>query len=313
MSDDTISWAPVNGKWSCNGNKCTYNGPEDTQHQVGVALSSKKMRNGTISVKIKLNDPEKDSGRLLFGYNANSESYFSIGLCGYGYAYLIDEFIAGVGWRAIKSLGSKSNLSTSSYQVKVRICGQLICLTVNGVELIKHQLSHHLSGNQVGLFGWGPGGVVFEAFQCVGDISRAFVVMQFAKPYDTLYKEVIKPVCEKCKIQPLRADDIMQPGVIINDIVTSIIESDIIIAEISPSNANVFYELGYAHALKKEVVLLARRGGKLPFDISGYRVIFYDDTIGEKTNVENALENHLSNILEMDGCVRRNRTELASS
>ena len=58
------------------------------------------------------------------------------------------------------------------------------------------------------------------------------------------------------------------------------------------------YELGYAHALNKPTVLLARRGADLPFDIRSYRVVFYDDTIGGKPEVERNLEVHLKAILK---------------
>ena len=68
-------------------------------------------------------------------------------------------------------------------------------------------------------------------------------------------------------------------------------------AEITPPNQNVFYELSYAHALAKPTILLAERGKQLPFDISGYRVLFYDNTIGGKTQVEDGLKKHLTAIL----------------
>ncbi len=87
------------------------------------------------------------------------------------------------------------------------------------------------------------------------------------------------------------------PGLILQDIITGLVESDVIIAEITPTNANVFYELGYAHARNTPTVLLARRNGTLPFDISGHRVIFYDDSIRGKPEVEAALRRHLSSIL----------------
>ena len=93
-----------------------------------------------------------------------------------------------------------------------------------------------------------------------------------------------------------RADDVFHPGIILQDIINGLVDSDVVIAEISPTNANVFYELGYAHALRKPTVLLARRGGTLPFDVSAYRVIFYDDTIGGKKEVEDSLDKHLANI-----------------
>jgi hypothetical protein len=72
-----------------------------------------------------------------------------------------------------------------------------------------------------------------------------------------------------------------------------------VVAEISTPNPNVFYELGYAHALRKPAILLFRRqeGEAMPFDVSGYRAIFYDDTIGGKKGVERSLEQHLKAIL----------------
>ena len=48
--------------------------------------------------------------------------------------------------------------------------------------------------------------------------------------------------------------------------------------------------LGMLNALRKPTILLARRGQELPFDIRSYRVIFYDDTIGGKTRLEETLE-----------------------
>jgi hypothetical protein len=58
---------------------------------------------------------------------------------------------------------------------------------------------------------------------------------------------------------------------------------------------NVFYELGYAHALGKPAVLLIRResGRDIPFDIRGYRAIVYDDSISGKKIVERNLAQHL--------------------
>ena len=69
-----------------------------------------------------------------------------------------------------------------------------------------------------------------------------------------------------------------------------------VIADITPVNANVFYEVGYSHALKKPTILLAQRGTKLPFDISGFRTIFYDNTIDGKGQVEDGLKKHLNEV-----------------
>jgi hypothetical protein len=83
------------------------------------------------------------------------------------------------------------------------------------------------------------------------------------------------------------------------DIQRQIESTHAVVAEISTHNPNVFYELGYAHALRKPAVLLWRKleGQDIPFDIRGYRAIFCDDTIGGKKNVERNLSQHLRAIL----------------
>jgi hypothetical protein len=59
----------------------------------------------------------------------------------------------------------------------------------------------------------------------------------------------------------------------------------------------VFYEVGYAHAIAKPTVLLAQTDTPLPFDVSGFRVIFYTDSIAGKRIVERELRLHLQSIL----------------
>ena len=88
------------------------------------------------------------------------------------------------------------------------------------------------------------------------------------------------------------------PTIIIDDVTRGIESSQIVIAEITPSNENVFYEVGYAHALKKPTILLADMSKKLPFDLSGRRCIFYENSIGGKQKVEQNLRHHLQEVLK---------------
>lgn len=125
---------------------------------------------------------------------------------------------------------------------------------------------------------------------------RVFVMMPFSEPFDTLYKEVIKPVAEdQLGFEIVRVDEIAAPGIILDDIQRQIAGSHAVVAEISTRNPNVFYELGYAHALGKPAILLVRRqdSAEVPFDIKGYRAIHYDDSIGGKRIVEKNLRAHL--------------------
>jgi hypothetical protein len=110
-------------------------------------------------------------------------------------------------------------------------------------------------------------------------------------------------VQSKCfGLQAYRADERFGPGVILEDIVRAIQEAKIVIAEITAptENENVFYELGYPHTLKKPTILLAELGRKLPFDMSGYRCLFYENSIGGKRKVELALRQHLQAILDYE-------------
>jgi nucleoside 2-deoxyribosyltransferase len=108
---------------------------------------------------------------------------------------------------------------------------------------------------------------------------------------------VIYPRAEALGLNVVRIDEVAGPGIVFEDIKRQIAEAKIVIAEITAPNQNVFYELGYAHALNKPTILLAQRGKELPFDIRSYRVIFYDDSIGGKPTLERSLQKHLEAIL----------------
>lgn len=127
---------------------------------------------------------------------------------------------------------------------------------------------------------------------------KLFVVMQFSDDYNQLFCEVIKPVAEKFGFECIKADDIFTTGTILQDIINLITESSVIIADITPDNPNGFYEVGYSHAIGKPTILLCdRKRTKLPFDVSGFRTIFYDNTIAGKSTVEKSLEKFLTNII----------------
>ena len=163
--------------------------------------------------------------------------------------------------------------------------------------MIDLRLDEPLTGSQIGLFVWGHNSVEFEDFAFATSRPQGFVVMDFSGQFDALYREVLLPVAEQAGLELRRADETKGPGFIIQDIVKDIAQATVIVAEITPPNPNVFYELGYAHALNKPTILLAKRTEKLPFDVAGYRCIFYDDTIAGKSSVEKEFHQHLEMIL----------------
>jgi hypothetical protein len=299
MKTNLTTWAPLAGKWKFDGSTATYLGPEDPNLPYGMALSPLRLRSGSISTRVSFNETEESAGRVLFGYNSASGAYFSGGLGGYREAYVLDEYVPGRGWKALRALGSNQNLSPQvPYELEVELRGQSVRLMVNTIKVLEEHLPYPPMGDQIGLFAWGTSEVKFEDAAGEGVKPRAFVVMQFSEPYNSLYSEVIKPVAESMGLEAYRADDVYKPGIILQDIIRGILEAEVMIAEITPVNANVFYELGYAHALDKPTILLAEGRSELPFDIRSYRCIFYDNTIRGKTGVETNLKQHLKNILE---------------
>jgi hypothetical protein len=79
----------------------------------------------------------------------------------------------------------------------------------------------------------------------------------------------------------------------------------VLIAELTSRNANVFYELGLAHALKKPVVLVSSNEADVPFDLHHIRVIYYDvhDPFWGQKLIDKIAENILSAIKNPDEAI----------
>ena len=104
---------------------------------------------------------------------------------------------------------------------------------------------------------------------------KAFVLMPFDTQFKDIYKEFIAEVLSKAGFEVNRADDIISHQNILNDVLEGITSADLVIADLSGSNPNVYYELGLAHAFGRPTVLLTQDLEELPFDLRPYRVILY--------------------------------------
>jgi hypothetical protein len=199
-------------------------------------------------------------------------------------------------WEMLASAGFGNQLPTNQWiSVKVRVLGSKIDLYVNEVKVCS--ALYNVSKSPVSVFLQGPEEILVRNIRITTQPPRAFVVMQFSDEFNALYNDVIRPTCEKFGFEVVRADDIYKSGLIIEDITRSIQEASVIIADITPDNPNVFYEVGYAHGIKKPTILLSeRRRQALPFDVSAFRTLFYDNTIGGKGEVETRLTKHLQSM-----------------
>lgn len=119
-----------------------------------------------------------------------------------------------------------------------------------------------------------------------------FVVMPFSDDLAVLWKSGILRICQDLGWTCKRADDITTPGSVVGQLYESINQADVIIGEMTGRNPNVFYEIGYAHALGKPTILLATSADDLKaFDAQGFRhLIHFGDPAIVRTTLKKVLD-----------------------
>jgi len=294
----------VLGKWEIGPEEVKFTQADDERYKLGIAVSSVRTADGDFRAKVRLSETEEGCAHFVLGHDSETRSGLTVGLGGFDQAYSVSRYWPRLS-KSLVGFGRKDNLEPGrEYQIEAALRGQLLVFRVDGTEVLRYTLPP-LPGNQFGIKGYGSGDVTFKEIEARVEKPSAFIVMQFSEPYNSLWKEVIRPVARKAGFRPHRADDVLRPGVVLQDIVAGIAESQVVIAEVTPPNPNVFYELGYARAIGKPVVLLVeepREGAKpLPFDISGFRCIFYEDAIRGKSKIERTLTKYLRNISQEVG------------
>ena len=110
------------------------------------------------------------------------------------------------------------------------------------------------------------------------------------------YEYIIKPVVEKFKYKLTRADFIKESGVITSQIIDQIVDSPLVIADLSDYNPNVFYELAIRHTVKKPYIQMIKSGQEIPFDITGMRTISFDIDLESAHNAKKELFNQIKSI-----------------
>lgn len=108
------------------------------------------------------------------------------------------------------------------------------------------------------------------------DPRIAFVISPFGSPYDHYWTDIFEPALGSAGYKAKRGDSIFTSGNVVRQIWEMISESRLVLADLSERNANVYYELGIAHALGKPCLLLTRDAGTIPFDLRGQRHIIYE-------------------------------------
>jgi hypothetical protein len=108
-------------------------------------------------------------------------------------------------------------------------------------------------------------------------MGTCFVIQPFDRAkYDKRYKDCFEPAIRAAELEPYRVDGDPSADVLIASIEDGIRNATACLAEITSDNANVWYELGYAMAIGKPVVMIcSEERQKLPFDIQHRNIIYY--------------------------------------
>lgn len=129
-----------------------------------------------------------------------------------------------------------------------------------------------------------------------GDV---FMVMPFADKFTPVYEQLVKPTVEELGLSIKRGDDPMTDESIMLEVWSMIHACKVVIADCTDLNANVFYEIGIAHSIGKQVVTLIQDASQLPFDIRHRRAIVYNTSFDQVDGFKTRLKDTLRTILNL--------------
>lgn len=293
-----MNWHIVSGNWMIDGLSFTSKGAVERSFPDSLLINKKKLIDGDIKANIIFNSlknhpsNEPDNAAVVFRYQSPHNYYFA-GVGGYGRKFVIGKRISE-GSYAINTFGLAGEIKDKMiYNLLLKISGRKFSLFLNGdagsIKILDavDDTEPFYDGGNIGVKVFGDGDVTINNFSGEPVKPKCFVIMPFEdkKLLDLkIYDDVIKKAIDGNNLRCIRADEIYGVRPIIHDIIESIDTSLIIIAEITKDNANVFYEVGIAHAKNSNVILICdkKRRKKLPFDIAHLRCIRYDSAEVEK-------------------------------
>jgi len=130
----------------------------------------------------------------------------------------------------------------------------------------------------------------------MSDEKLCFVIMPFREELKEVYEYGIKPAVIDSGYRCIRADESISIGNITRIIIEHILQADVIIADLTGHNPNVFYELGVSHSVGNKTIMITQDIQSVPFDIKSYRIISYEQTIEGAQGLRGQISKEIHNI-----------------
>lgn len=277
-----LDYSELDDEWEIDGANGVYTSINPGSRPNQRLVFNEWFRDGAISAEIAIRGGAKleDGGEsrlaaFLFRYQ-NPNNYYFAGIGGFNGKFFIGKMANGQD-QALVTTGSSGSIKRGvGYRVRVHCAGNWISLSHNEITQLS-VIADTFNSGPWGLHTWrtkaefrGPRAEVVK--------PTCFVIMPFASEFDDVY-QVIRQTVREHSLDCIRADERYLTGPIMADITDQIEKADLIIADFTGKNPNVFYEAGYAAARRKPVVQIAQSVSDLPFDVRHLRTFSYHTKI----------------------------------
>lgn len=133
---------------------------------------------------------------------------------------------------------------------------------------------------------------IFKGRDFLEEKKLCFVIIPFKDPFNRIYREGILPGLRLAGFRVVRADSIFKPKEAITESIWEFINrARLIVADVTGKNPNVFYELGLAHTVGKDAIIITQQKDDVPFDLRHLRFLSYADTNEGRKLLRENLEN----------------------
>ena len=287
-----LGWTPAEGSWTVEGESLRQSDLETATRcyrQAGVA-------DLVADFTFRLDESGRSTGEVKFMFHAaDSGEQYRI-----DFMYSINAVrLTAKTWMTFWPL---ELIMGREYSARVRVRGNLLRLDVDGNTVIPGFRFGRTSDGMVGLGTW-RGAATFSSLSMRPyEERKCFVIMPFDRDRNFVYEDAIRPAVvdhPDYVIECNRADQEMTTGKITEEIGHLIEEADLLIADITAPNLNVYYELGFGHAVRKKALLLAEDidGLEVPFDIKDFRHHRYKFTRKGLDELRTRIQQVAANIL----------------